>query len=90
MCVPLNGKDEYRTKLHHPITSEWSVAKILKYNSLTLYLNTGIYLSMCLTYIVAEVTNCKQANIDIREHEEIYSEPGGVMDYEEDRSRPKR
>nr|ADN34235.1 hypothetical protein [Cucumis melo subsp. melo] len=45
---------------------------------------------MCLTYIVAEVTNCKQANIDIREHEEIYSEPGGVMDYEEDRSRPKR
>ncbi|XP_038907171.1 COP9 signalosome complex subunit 7 isoform X1 [Benincasa hispida] len=37
-----------------------------------------------------EVTNCKQANIDIREHEEIYSEPGGVMDYEEDRSRPKR
>ncbi|XP_023006627.1 COP9 signalosome complex subunit 7-like isoform X2 [Cucurbita maxima] len=31
-----------------------------------------------------------KANIDIREHEEIYSEPGGVMDYEEDRSRPKR
>lgn len=45
---------------------------------------------MCLTYIVAEVTNCKQADIDFRGHEEIYSEPGGVMDYEEDRSRPKR
>ncbi|KAF3946021.1 hypothetical protein CMV_027665 [Castanea mollissima] len=37
-----------------------------------------------------EVTNCKQADIDFRGHEEIYSEPGGVMDYEEDRSRPKR
>lgn len=45
---------------------------------------------MCLTYIVAEVTHCKQADIDFRGHEEIYSEPGGVMDYEEDRSRPKR
>jgi hypothetical protein len=45
---------------------------------------------MCLTYVVAEVTNCKQADIDFRGHEEIYSEPGGVMDYEEDRSRPKR
>lgn len=44
---------------------------------------------MCLTYIVAEVTN-KQADIDYRGHEEMYSEPGGVMDYEEDRSRPKR
>ncbi|XP_022959601.1 COP9 signalosome complex subunit 7-like isoform X5 [Cucurbita moschata] len=41
-------------------------------------------------YIMAEVTNCKQADIDIRGHEEVYSEPGGVMDYEEDRSRPKR
>ncbi|KAK4752322.1 hypothetical protein SAY87_021120 [Trapa incisa] len=27
---------------------------------------------------------------DLRTHEEIYSEPGGVMDYEEDRNRPKR
>ncbi|XP_050156672.1 COP9 signalosome complex subunit 7-like isoform X2 [Malus sylvestris] len=32
----------------------------------------------------------KQADVDFRGHEEIYSEPGGVMDYEEDRSRPKR
>ncbi|XP_022959597.1 COP9 signalosome complex subunit 7-like isoform X2 [Cucurbita moschata] len=31
-----------------------------------------------------------KADIDIRGHEEVYSEPGGVMDYEEDRSRPKR
>ncbi|KAJ6872409.1 hypothetical protein NC651_031503 [Populus alba x Populus x berolinensis] len=30
-----------------------------------------------------------KADIDFRGHEEIYSEPGGVMDYEEDRSRPK-
>lgn len=31
-----------------------------------------------------------KADIDFRGHEEIYSEPGGVMDYDEDRSRPKR
>ncbi|KAF2311037.1 hypothetical protein GH714_019253 [Hevea brasiliensis] len=31
-----------------------------------------------------------KADIDFRGHEEIYSESGGVMDYEEDRSRPKR
>nr|XP_028961418.1 COP9 signalosome complex subunit 7-like isoform X9 [Malus domestica] len=31
-----------------------------------------------------------KADVDFRGHEEIYSEPGGVMDYEEDRSRPKR
>ncbi|XP_062001546.1 COP9 signalosome complex subunit 7 isoform X4 [Rosa rugosa] len=31
-----------------------------------------------------------KADSDFRGHEEIYSEPGGVMDYEEDRSRPKR
>ncbi|CAN6566527.1 unnamed protein product [Malus baccata var. baccata] len=31
-----------------------------------------------------------KADIDFWGHEEIYSEPGGVMDYEEDRSRPKR
>nr|GMC80432.1 COP9 signalosome complex subunit 7 isoform X1 [Ipomoea batatas] len=31
-----------------------------------------------------------KADIDYRGHEEMYSEPGGVMDYEEDRSRPKR
>lgn len=45
---------------------------------------------MCLTYLVAEV-HCKQADPELRGHEEVvYSEPGGVMDYEEDRSRPKR
>lgn len=57
---------------------------------LILYLNTGIFLSICLTYSVAEATNCKQADVDFRGHEEIYSESGGVMDYEEDRGRPKR
>ncbi|KAL9434831.1 hypothetical protein AB3S75_021156 [Citrus x aurantiifolia] len=31
-----------------------------------------------------------KADVDCRGHEEIYSEPGGVMDYEEDRGRPKR
>ncbi|CAI0445932.1 unnamed protein product [Linum tenue] len=31
-----------------------------------------------------------KADADFRGHEEIYSEPGGVMDYEEDRSRTKR
>ncbi|CAN0921858.1 COP9 signalosome complex subunit 7 [Linum grandiflorum] len=30
-----------------------------------------------------------KADAEFRGHEEIYSEPGGVMDYEEDRSRPK-
>ncbi|XP_039008204.1 COP9 signalosome complex subunit 7-like [Hibiscus syriacus] len=31
-----------------------------------------------------------KAEVDFRGIEEIYFEPGGVMDYEEDRSRPKR
>ncbi|XP_050385327.1 COP9 signalosome complex subunit 7 isoform X4 [Argentina anserina] len=31
-----------------------------------------------------------KADNDFRGHEETYSESGGVMDYEEDRSRPKR
>ncbi|CAI9101251.1 OLC1v1038535C4 [Oldenlandia corymbosa var. corymbosa] len=31
-----------------------------------------------------------KAELDLRGHEEIYSESGGVMDYEEDRGRPKR
>ncbi|GKU88493.1 hypothetical protein SLEP1_g2752 [Rubroshorea leprosula] len=31
-----------------------------------------------------------KADVDFRGLEEIYSEPGGVMDHEEDRSRPKR
>ncbi|KAI7748435.1 hypothetical protein M8C21_007593 [Ambrosia artemisiifolia] len=29
-------------------------------------------------------------DIDFRGHEEMFPEPGGVMDYDEDRSRPKR
>lgn len=54
-------------------------------------LSSGICWSMWFTYVLAEVTPCKQADIDFRGHEEIYSEPGGVMDYEEDRGgRPKR
>ncbi|XP_021756400.1 COP9 signalosome complex subunit 7-like isoform X1 [Chenopodium quinoa] len=31
-----------------------------------------------------------KADLDFRGHEEIYAEPGGVMDFEEDRIRPKR
>ncbi|PIN20679.1 hypothetical protein CDL12_06637 [Handroanthus impetiginosus] len=31
-----------------------------------------------------------KADIDFRGHEEIFAEPSGVMDFEEDRSRPKR
>ena len=44
--------------------------------------------SMCLTYMVTEVN---QADLDLRGHEEMMcSEAGGLMDYEEDRARPKR
>ncbi|KAL3651130.1 COP9 signalosome complex subunit 7 [Castilleja foliolosa] len=32
----------------------------------------------------------KQADVDFRGHDELFSEHGGVMDFEEDRSRPKR
>lgn len=45
---------------------------------------------MRLTYVVAEVTTYEQADSDFRGHEEIFAESGGVMDYDEDRSRPKR
>lgn len=46
---------------------------------------------MCLTYMVAEVTHCKQAEMEFQGYEEIiYSGLGGLMDYAEDRSRPKR
>ncbi|XP_071718582.1 COP9 signalosome complex subunit 7-like isoform X1 [Rutidosis leptorrhynchoides] len=31
-----------------------------------------------------------KADVDLRGHEEMFSELGGVMDYDEDRSRPKR
>ncbi|KAL6494131.1 COP9 signalosome complex subunit 7 [Orobanche gracilis] len=40
------------------------------------------------TLSLKEVTN-KQANIEFRGHD-VFSEHGGVMDFEEDRSRPKR
>lgn len=47
---------------------------------------------MRLTYIVAEVTYYEQGEIDLRGHEdeEMFSEPGGVMDYDVERIRPKR
>lgn len=45
---------------------------------------------MCLTYIVAEVKTYEQAELEFRGHEEFFSESGGVMDYDEDRTRPKR
>ncbi|KAL6499454.1 COP9 signalosome complex subunit 7 [Orobanche hederae] len=41
------------------------------------------------TLSLKEVTN-KQADIEFRGHDEVFSEHGGVMDFEEDRSRPKR
>ncbi|XP_076909433.1 COP9 signalosome complex subunit 7-like isoform X5 [Bidens hawaiensis] len=53
-------------------------------------LSLKLYLSMHVTYFVAEVSNSEQADIDFRGHEEMYPEPGGVMDYDEDRIRPKR
>ncbi|KAL5159461.1 COP9 signalosome complex subunit 7 [Glycine soja] len=65
-------------------------ALIIYTHNCLLFFMVGIYWSTCLTYFVAEVTHCKQADIDFRGHEEICSESGGVMDYEEDRSRPKR
>lgn len=52
---------------------------------------TWTYISLCsLTYIVAEVAHCGQADAELRGHEETFGEPSGVMDYEEERSRPKR
>ncbi|PPD79855.1 hypothetical protein GOBAR_DD23222 [Gossypium barbadense] len=41
-------------------------------------------------YIVPEVTDCKQANTGFQGLNEINSEPGGMMDFEEDQSRHKR
>ncbi|XP_076913925.1 COP9 signalosome complex subunit 7-like isoform X2 [Bidens hawaiensis] len=38
----------------------------------------------------AKKTLSLKADIDFRGHEEMYPEPGGVMDYDEDRIRPKR
>lgn len=43
-----------------------------------------------VSYVVAEVTNCKQGDVEFRGHEEIFAEHGGVMDVEEDWSCPKR
>lgn len=54
------------------------------------YTCSGYVGRCCVTYVVAEVTNCKQADIDYRGHEENFSEHGGVMDYEQDRNRQKR
>ncbi|RZR83388.1 hypothetical protein BHM03_00009988 [Ensete ventricosum] len=47
-------------------------------------------MSMCLTHLVAEVKHFKQADLHLQGHGEIFSEPGGMIDYEEDRARPKR
>lgn len=55
-----------------------------------MYTSFGYVGRCCVTYVVAEVTNCKQADIDYRGHEENFSEHGGVMDYEHDRNRQKR
>lgn len=46
-----------------------------------------IFVDMCYLH-VAEVTNCEQADMDFRGHG-LFAEPGGVMDYDEDR-RSKR
>lgn len=52
--------------------------------------SSGYVSRCCLTYVVAEVTKCKQADIDYRGHGENSSEHDGVMDYDQDRNRPKR
>ncbi|CAL9080060.1 unnamed protein product [Musa textilis] len=39
---------------------------------------------------VEEVKKSLKADLDLRGHEESFSESGGMMDYEEDRVRPKR
>ncbi|XP_074591411.1 COP9 signalosome complex subunit 7-like isoform X2 [Curcuma longa] len=39
---------------------------------------------------VEEVKKSLKVDLDLRGHEEIFSESGGMMDYEEDRVRPKR
>lgn len=39
---------------------------------------------------MAEVEQCKQADNDLRGHDDFLSESGGIMDFEEDRIRPKR
>ncbi len=43
-----------------------------------------------VSYLMAEVEQFKQADIDLRGHDDFLSEPGGIMDFEEDRIRPKR
>jgi len=43
-----------------------------------------------VSYLMAEVEQFKQADIDIRGHDDFLSESGGIMDFEEDRIRPKR
>jgi COP9 signalosome complex subunit 7 len=39
---------------------------------------------------MAEAEQFKQADIDLREHDDFLSESGGIMDFEEDCIRPKR
>ncbi|KAL6124499.1 hypothetical protein ACLB2K_077011 [Fragaria x ananassa] len=58
-------------------------------NLISVEVASEVYIEV-LYVCTSEVPPCKQADNDFRGHEEIYSEPGGVMDYEEDRSRPKR
>jgi COP9 signalosome complex subunit 7 len=43
-----------------------------------------------VSYLMAEVEQFKQADIDIRGHDDYLSESVGIMDFEEDRVRPKR
>uniref|UniRef100_R7WAG1 Uncharacterized protein n=1 Tax=Aegilops tauschii TaxID=37682 RepID=R7WAG1_AEGTA len=51
-------------------------------------LNSGI--AGPFSYLIAEVEQCKQADNDLRGHDDFLSESGGIMDFEEDRIRPKR
>ncbi|KAF9624291.1 hypothetical protein IFM89_009199 [Coptis chinensis] len=54
-------------------------------------INTVSYVKEINVVLMNKVTHCKQADSDFRGHEEIfYSEGGGVMEYEEERIRPKR
>ncbi|URD89539.1 COP9 signalosome complex subunit [Musa troglodytarum] len=56
----------------------------------------SLKLIMCISSVLSirksydEVKHFKQADLDLRGHEESFSESGGMMDYEEDRVRPKR
>ena len=43
-----------------------------------------------VSYLMAEVEQFKQADNDLQGHDDFLSESGGIMDFEEDRIRPKR